>query len=852
MLTMKTKLALCLLLAVLFTSNAVASFSPQPAALAFIENKGQITDQGGNPRNDVQYKVSTPTGLNIFIGNGNIHYQFFHKRAGALHSGDKLNKSNLYNDNAGYDMYRMDMELLGADQHARVVAENPQAYYENYITAATKGTLVTAHSCQKITYTNVYPNIDWVLYIRDGHLEHEFVVRTGGRVSDIRCVYHGAGSIHIEENGGLATVTPMGVISEQAPVSHQSGGGAVSTRFQLRHDTLSYVIAQPYSGTLTIDPVLKWATYYGDSGDDACGDVTTDHDTKVYVTGGTNSAANIATTGSFQAYYQGGGDGFIVRFTPSGARVWGTYYGASGAEAIGDAQVDQWGYLYVLGSSNSGYGMASPGAYQTTASNTFLAKFDSTGTRIWSTYFGGPYSQTGYGLALSSSGSVYITGSTVNTTGVATPGAFQTTNVGYSDAFLARFDSSGTLRWATYYGGANGASGTAIATDDSEHVYIAGSTSSTDSIVTAGTYRDTLYSRTNVDGFLVKFDSAGHRLWGTYYGGEAEDDVNGIAIGPSSSIYMTGFTKSIHGIASPGCHQSRPGTGFLAGFDRAGGLKWSTYYGGTVQTHPRDIATDLIGNLYIGGDTKDDSFIVSPDGRQWDQQGAVTNYAFLARFDTAGAFWYGTYYGGQGTTFIMGICEDGSSNVYAVGETDCDTMVATPGAFLDTLGQNQGQINNDGFVAKWNFCSDSAATIHQSGQMLSVTQQGAVQWYFNSNPIPGATQSSYTATQNGTYFATVSANGCEAQTHDITISALGVNDLPGNKIIIQPNPTTDILTVSGEGTYNITVFDMQGQKVMTASSANKISLSTLSAGIYIIGVNNYNGETILYQKIVKQ
>ena len=43
--------------------------------LTITENIGQVTDQNGKPRSDVQYTTGNK-GLSIFIGNGELHYQF--------------------------------------------------------------------------------------------------------------------------------------------------------------------------------------------------------------------------------------------------------------------------------------------------------------------------------------------------------------------------------------------------------------------------------------------------------------------------------------------------------------------------------------------------------------------------------------------------------------------------------------------------------------------------------------------------------------------------------------------------------------------------------------------------------
>ena len=159
--------------------------------LCFIENKGQILDQNNKSRYDIQYKLSAP-GMNLFVGNGQLHYQFRKK------------------EGSGLSLYRMDVTLLGADKLAQVEATEKQAYYENYyLTYATKDG-ISANSYNKVTYKNVYPNIDWVVYVKEGKVEYDFVVRPGGNVNDIKLSYGGASSLQINKDGGITAITQMG------------------------------------------------------------------------------------------------------------------------------------------------------------------------------------------------------------------------------------------------------------------------------------------------------------------------------------------------------------------------------------------------------------------------------------------------------------------------------------------------------------------------------------------------------------------------------------------------------------------------------------------------------------------
>lgn len=137
--------------------------------------------------------------------------------------------------------------------------------------------------------------------------------------------------------------------------------------------------------------------------------------------------------------------------------------------------------------------------------------------RLWATYYGGADQDAGYKISTDASGNVYMTGQTSSATGIATAGAFQNTYGGGVDAYLVKFDGAGNRLWATYYGGSGADFGYGVKTDAAGNIYLTGYTESTSGIATVGAHQ-TVYGGSN-DAFLVKFDSNGNRLWGTYYGG---------------------------------------------------------------------------------------------------------------------------------------------------------------------------------------------------------------------------------------------------------------------------------------------------------------------------------------------
>ena len=71
-------------------------------------------------------------------------------------------------------------------------------------------------------------------------------------------------------------------------------------------------------------------------------------------------------------------------------------------------------------------------------------KFDSTGTRLWGTYYGGIGGASGQSCAVAPGGYLYLAGSTSSTSGIASDG-HQNTSGGNFDAFLVKFDGAISL-----------------------------------------------------------------------------------------------------------------------------------------------------------------------------------------------------------------------------------------------------------------------------------------------------------------------------------------------------------------------------------------------------------------------
>ncbi len=133
-------------------------------------------------------------------------------------------------------------------------------------------------------------------------------------------------------------------------------------------------------------------------------------------------------------------------------------------------------------------------------------------------------------------------------------------------------------------------------------------------------------------------------------------------------------------------------------------------------------------------------------------------------------------------------------------------------------------------------------TISENGGVLSTQTYPVYLWYFNGSPIPGATSIDYVPTQGGSYYVEVlNSSGCLGQSDPITYSGVGIDELT-NTLSIYPNPTSGVLHIQSESPIAaVTVYNSIGKKIQMNLIDNKLDLSQLSNGVYIVGlsINNH-------------
>lgn len=184
----------------------------------------------------------------------------------------------------------------------------------------------------------------------------------------------------------------------------------------------------------------------------------------------------------------------------------------------------------------------------------------------WLSLLGGASTETGYSVALDTSGAVYVAGST------------STSGAGGLDGFLAKYDNKGNVAWQRSLGGSSSDNLYTVQTDSSGNVYVSGNTSS---IGSNGTF------------FLAKYNSAGTLQWQNTLSSANTEDGGYLAVDSSGNCYIAGSSNN-------------SGAGFLdvflAKFDTNGTIQWQRTYGHTSSEYVRSgrsIALNSNGDVII-------------------------------------------------------------------------------------------------------------------------------------------------------------------------------------------------------------------------------------------------------------
>lgn len=389
-----------------------------------------------------------------------------------------------------------------------------------------------------------------------------------------------------------------------------------------------------------------FSTYLGGSGNETPNSIVSDAAGNMYLLGVTSSPNFPMLANSYDNSFNGGptvapdnlkfigSDIYVTELNPTGTSILAsTYVGGTGSDGInfgtlqynygdnfrGELIVDN-NFVYfasVTQSSNFPTLLASQSTLNGTQDAVAVKLTKDLSTLVWSTYYGGPNDEAGYGIELSPNGSVYLVGGTSNgglNLGIA---GFDNSYNGNRDGFIVRMDAAtGTVLNGSYVGTADYDQLYFVQIDNNNDVYVFGQTAG-DWSITNG-----CYGTMGSGQLLMKFNpSLTTQFWVTTIGaasGNIELSPTAFLVSNCKDIYLSGWggtvnqqnsqatTSSSNNLpVTPDAFQATTnGSNFWIAVlsENAAFLKYATYIGGTNSSFNHvDGGTsrfDKNGNIY--------------------------------------------------------------------------------------------------------------------------------------------------------------------------------------------------------------------------------------------------------------
>jgi hypothetical protein len=128
------------------------------------------------------------------------------------------------------------------------------------------------------------------------------------------------------------------------------------------------------------------------------------------------------------------------------------------------------------------------------------------------------------------------------------------------------------------------------------------------------------------------------------------------------------------------------------------------------------------------------------------------------------------------------------------------------------------------------------------------------QWIKNGTDIDGATNATYTVTENADYQVRVTNdNGCEATSAVYEVNNVSINEAGGiaQYISVYPNPVNEVIHISSPVPVHIALTGADGRTVLSAEDARQVSVKHLPGGVYFLRVSDREGRLIKTEKVVK-
>jgi hypothetical protein len=458
----------------------------------------------------------------------------------------------------------------------------------------------------------------------------------------------------------------------------------------------------------------------------------------------------------------------------------------------------------------------------------FVAKYDGSGNLLWASSGGGTYDDVALSVTTDSDNNIYATGYFYSPT--VSAGNFTLSNNGTGDVFVIKFDALGNILWLKGYGGAGDESGMGISCKSSGNPILCGWFQSAAMAMGSGT----LSTAGGDDVFLTELDASGNILWARSYGETSSEIGSCVCVNQDNEIFLGGhFSSPTFTIAATTLTNSGSSDFFIAKCDAGGNLLWAKNGGGIYNDMASSLSADRFGNVVLCGTFLSPTLNI---GTQTYAHAGGFDY-YLAKFSPAGGLVWARTEGDIFDETAYGVATDWAGNVIVTGHFHSPSVIIGN----DTL-------NNTGIGDVYLACYDSVGTWRWTEQLGGTADDGSsglacggageifLSGYFISANIA---RPEFTLTNKGGEDLFVA----KLKT-DLVLTSIH-SEQKVLEMSIFPNPSDGtIYFKGGEQIIWIELFDIAGKRrtiFETHKTFGSIDVSGYSRGIYVLRAHSESG-----------
>lgn len=448
-------------------------------------------------------------------------------------------------------------------------------------------------------------------------------------------------------------------------------------------------------------------------------------------------------------------------------------------------------------------------------SDFWVVKLNSNGTIQWQKCFGGSKNEVGFEIIQLSDGGYVIVGSCISNDGDVT---LHYGSDSFTDAWIIKLDNSGNLLWQKTYGGYSDEYARSVTETADGGLLVAAILNIDYNGTVPITYNQSM------DYWVLKLNSSGELQWNNHYGGENSDLVSSIKATPDGGCIVAGQSGSHYFDV---VNSINPISGdipdyWIVKLSPTGTIQWQKSYGGLQSDWATSICITNDGGYIIAGNTNSNN------------TGTVTNFhggvdGYVIKLNPVGDLEWQKCIGGTSNDLFNSIIQTIDGGYIACGIAD----------------SSDGDLNG----------------VIPGGKawIVKLTSSGNISWQRHYMEVSGNTFNDISQNTDGTYIAVGYRN--YFQNYDnydvfaVKLNAESLSNLEFDKfhVTLYPNAVDEILYIQSNGEIDkeITIYDVQGKKVNSFFvENNSVDLRSLQKGFYFIEIKNELNQSIK-KKILK-